>query len=88
MWIKDPDSFLFNFLNLNKYPIKDKNYDAIFLGAKTSYGPEFFDILNNSVDIKIGQLRNKHYINNFQDLKGGDENFINNDVFVYKVEFI
>jgi len=87
-WIKDPDSFLFNFLNLNKYPIKDKNYDAIFLGAKDGYGPEFFDILNNSADIKIGQLRNKHYINNFQDLKGGDENFINNDVFVYKVEFI
>ena len=88
VWIKDPDSFLFNFLNLNKYPIKDKNYDAIFLGAKDGYGPEFFDILNNSADIKIGQLRNKHYINNFQDLKGGDENFINNDVFVYKVEFI
>ena len=87
-WIKDADSFLFNFLNLNKYPIKDKNSDAIFLGEKDEHGPEFYDILINSSDIKIGQLRKEHYINNFRDLKGGDSNFINNDVFVYKVKFI
>ena len=29
-WIKDSDSFLFNFTNLNKFSIKNKNYDAIF----------------------------------------------------------
>ena len=86
-WIQDPDSFLFNFINLNKYPIKKKNLEAIFLGDKYNYGPEFFDILNNSADIKKGSIRNKNYINKLDDLKGGDNPFINNDVFVYKVEF-
>ena len=87
-WINDPDSFLFDFLNLNKYPIKDKNYDAIFLGDIGIYGPEFYDILINSSDIKKGKLRTENYINNFEDLNGGNKYFINKDVFVYKVEFI
>ena len=87
-WIKDPDSFLFNFINLNKYPIKSKNSYAIFLGDKRVYGPEFFDILINQSDIQNGEIRIENYINKLDDLKGGDKSFINNDVIVYKVEFI
>ena len=87
-WIPDPDSFLFNFLNLKKYPIKDRNSYAIYLGDIDGYGPEFYDILNNSSDIKQGEIRKQHYINDLQDLKGGDKIFINKDVFIYKVEFI
>ena len=60
-WIKDCDSFVFNFINLNKYPIKNKDYDAIFHGLKSNYGPEFYDILNNSSDIKKGSIRVEHY---------------------------
>ena len=60
-WIKDSDSFLFNFSNLKKFPIKKKDNDAIFLGSRTQYGPEFFDILVNSSDIKIGQIRVEHF---------------------------
>ena len=88
IWIKDCDSFVFNFINMNKYPIKNKDYDAIYHGAKSNYGPEFYDILNNSCDIKIGSLRVKNYINKQDDLKGGDPNFINKEVLVYKVDFL
>ena len=87
-WILDCDSFLFNFINLNQYPIKNKGYEAIFRGDKNFYGPEFYDILNNSGDIKKGQIRVEHYINRQEDLKGGDSNFINKEVFVYKVNFL
>lgn len=87
-WIKDSDSFLFNFTNLNKFPIKNKNSYAIFLGSRTEHGPEFWDILVNCSDIKIGEIRVSNFINKKEDLKGGEANFKNNDVFVYKVEFI
>ena len=87
-WIKDPDSFLFNFISLNKYPIKNKNNDAIFLGDKVNYGPEFYDILNNSRDVKIGEIRCRNYINKVEDLKGGDFIFTNKEVLIYKVIFI
>ena len=87
-WIKDCDSFVFNFINLNKYPIKNKDYDAIFHGFKSNYGPEFYDILNNSSDIKKGSIRVEHYINKQDDLKGGDAKFINKEVLVYKVDFL
>ena len=87
-WAKDNDSFLFNFINLNKYPIKNTNYEAIFRGEKSDYGPEFYDILNNSSDIKKGSIRVNHYINKQEDLKGGDIDFINKEVLVYKVNFL
>ena len=88
MWVQDSDSFLFNFINLNKYPIKNKNSYAIFRGEKSGYGPEFYDILNNSDDIKKGSIRVEHYINKQEDLKGGEAKFINKEVFVYKVNFL
>ena len=87
-WSKDSDSFLFNFLNLKKFPIKNASYDAIFLGNNRQYGPEFYDILNNDNNIKKGSIRVEHYINKVEDLKEGNVNFINNDVLVYKVKFI
>ena len=87
-WIRDPDSFLFNYINLNKFPIKNKNNSAIFLGNKDGYGPEFHDILNNSSDISRGRIRVESYINKLEDLKCGSSEFINKDVSVYKVEFL
>ena len=87
-WAKDNDSFLFNFINLNKYPIKNTNYEAIFRGEKSDYGPEFYDILNNSSDIKNGSIRVNHYINKQEDLKGGNDEFKNKEVFVYKLNFL
>ena len=87
-WIKDCDSFVFNFINLNKYPIKNKDYYAIYHGLKSDYGPEFYDILNNSSDIKKGSIRVANYINKQDDLKGGDDKFINKEVLVYKVDFL
>ena len=86
-WIPDPDSFLFNFITLKKFPIKNKDHDAIFLGSKNEYGPEFFDILINSFNTSKGIIREEAYIDNFNDLKGGDYHFNNNDVLVYKVIF-
>ena len=88
VWIKDSDSFLFNFLNLKKFPIKNASYDAIFLGNNRQFGPEFYDILLIENNIKKGKIRVEHYINKAGDLKDGDINFINNDVLVYKVNFI
>ncbi len=87
-WIKDSDSFVFNYINLKKFPIKNINSEAIFLGDKTYYGPEFYDILSNEGDIRLGQIRIGNYIYKQEDLKGGDNNFKNNDVLVYKVVFI
>ena len=87
IWIKDSDSFLFNFLNNKIFPIKNPNYEAIFLD-NTNYGPEFYDILNNCGDIKIGAIRTGNFINKIEDLKGGDSKFISKNVSVYKVEFI
>ena len=81
-WIKDSDSFLFNFLNNKIFPIKNPDYDAIFLGK--SYGPDFNDIVN----VKKGRIDVCVFINKIEDLKGGDKNFINKNVSVYKVEFI
>lgn len=87
-WIKDSDSFLFNFINLNKFPIKNKSSDAIYLGNKNEYGPEFYDILVNSSDIKISQIRVENYIYKQEDLKGGNALFNNKEVSVYQVDFI
>ena len=86
-WVKDRDSFLFNFINFRKFPIKKENLYAIFLGNSNDYGPEFYDILNNSSDIRQSQIRAEHYIYNISDLKGGGEEFKNSDVLVYKVIF-
>ena len=85
-WIKDSDSFLFNFLNNKIFPIKNPDYDAIFLGKK--YGPEFYDILNNKNDVRIGEIRVSYFINKIDDLKGEGSKFISKNVSVYKVEFI
>jgi len=87
-WINDSDSFVFNFINMNKYPIKNKDYDAIYHGDKRTFGPEFYDILNNSSDIKKGSIRAKNYIKKQDDLKGGDAVFLNKEVSVYKVDFL
>ena len=86
-WITDPDAFLFNFNTSNKYYIKNKSSEAIFLGGN-SYGPEFYDILVNCGSIKIGEIRISNFINKQEDLKGGGNIFNNNEVLVYKVEFI
>lgn len=83
-WIKDADSFLFNYINLNKFPVKNKNSDAIFLGQKDIYGPEFYDILTYDT-IKKGKIRVGNYINKLEDLKDGNEVFINKDLLIYKV---
>ncbi len=87
-WIKDSDSFLFNFLNNKIFPIKNPNYEAIFLGNNSEFGPEFSNILNNCNDVKIGEIRTGSFINKIEDLKGGDSKFISKNVSVYKVEFI
>ena len=73
---------------LNIFPIKKINFEAIFLGNKNSYGPEFYDILSNEGDIRLGQIKIGNFIDKQEDLKGDNKNFKNNDVLVYKVIFI
>jgi len=87
-WIKDPDSFLFNFYNLKKFPIKNKNCNAIYLGSRDIYGPQFSDILINLSGIKIGEIKVGNYIRKAEDLSKSGNIFKNNDVYIYKVEFI
>jgi hypothetical protein len=87
-WITDVDAFLFNFLNLNKFPIKNKNGEAIFLGHKNKFGPEFRDIFINQSDISKGYIEVSNFINKIEDLKAGNSDFISTDVIVYKVEFL
>ena len=86
-WITDSDAFLFNFNTSNKYYIKNQNSQAIFLGGN-GYGPEFYDILVNCGNIKIAEIRVGNFINKQEDLKRGNCKFNNNDVLVYKVDFI
>ena len=85
-WVKDSDSFLFNFLSSKIFPIKSSNSEAIFQG--NFYGPQFYDILNNSGDIKNGEINVGNFIKNKEDLKGGDLKFVNNNISVYKVEYL
>ena len=87
-WIKDPDSFLFNFCNLNKFPIKNKNCNAIYFGSKDIYGPQFNNILVNRSGIKIGEIRVGNFIRKIEDLSKNGHVFRNNDDYIYKVEFI
>ena len=88
-WIKDPDSFLFNFNNLSKFKIKNgAENDAIFYGNSTIYGPEFFDILINSGEIQVGRIYPSNFINKIEDLKEGEDNFISKEVLVFRVNII
>ena len=88
-WIKDPDSFLFNFNNLSKFKIKDgTENDAIFYGNSSIYGPEFFDILINSGEIQFGRIYPSNFINKIEDLKEGEGNFISKEVLVFRVNII
>ena len=88
-WIKDPDSFLFNFNNLRKFKIKNgKENDAIFYGNSAKYGPEFYDILVNSGEIQFGRIYPANFINKIEDLKKGEGSFICKEVLVFKVNII
>ena len=88
-WIKDPDSFLFNFNNLCKFKIKNgTENDAIFYGNSSIYGPEFYDILINSGEIQVGRIYPANYINKIEDLKEGGDNFISKEVLVFRVNII
>jgi len=88
-WIKDPDSFLFNFNNLSKFKIKNgTENDAIFYGNSAIYGPEFYDILINSGEIQVGKIYPANFINKIEDLKEGGDNFISKEVLVFRVNII
>ena len=87
-WIKDRESFLFNFDNLNKFKIKNNSENAVFYGDASKYGPEFYDILVNSGEIQNGTIYPSNYINKVEDLKKGNADFISKDVLVYRVNII
>jgi hypothetical protein len=88
-WIKDPDSFLFNLNNMNKFSIKNGNENpAIFYGNASKYGPEFYDILINSGEVQYGTIYPANFINKVEDLKDGEADFTCKDVLVYRVNFM
>ena len=88
-WIKDPDSFLFNLNNMNKFKIKNGSENpAIFYGNASKYGPEFYDILINSGEVKYGTIYPSNFLNKVEDLKEGGADFTCNDVLVYRVNFM
>ena len=88
-WVKDPDSFLFNFNNLSKFKIKNgTENEAIFYGNSSIYGPEFYDILINSGEIQVGKIYPANFINKIEDLKEGEGNFISKEVLVFRVNII
>jgi len=88
-WIKDPDSFLFNLNNMNKFNIKNGvENPAIFYGNASKYGPEFYDILINTGEVQYGTIYPSNFLNKVEDLKEGDAAFTCNDVLVYRVNFM
>ena len=88
-WIKDPDSFLFNLNNMNKFNIKNGvENPAIFYGNASKYGPEFYDILINTGEVQYGTIYPSNFLNKVEDLKEGDDAFTCNDVLVYRVNFM
>ena len=88
-WIKDPESFLFNLNNLNKFKIKNGSENAaIFYGNAAKYGPEFYDILINTGEIQNGIIFPANFLNKLEDLKEGEAEFICNDVLVYRVNLM
>ena len=88
-WIKDPDSFLFNLNNMNKFKIKNGcENPAIFYGNASKYGPEFYDILINSGEVQYGTIYPSNFLNKVEDLKEGEAGFTCNDVLVYRVNFM
>jgi hypothetical protein len=88
-WIKDPDSFLFNFNNMSKFKIKNGSENAaIFYGNATKYGPEFYDILINTGDMQNGILFPANFLNKLEDLKAGEPEFTCSDILVYRVNLM
>ena len=88
-WIKDPDSFLFNLNNMNKFNIKNGlENPAIFYGNASKYGPEFYDILINTGEVQYGTIYPSNFLSKVEDLKEGDAAFTCNDVLVYRVNFM
>ena len=88
-WIKDPESFLFNFNTLSKFKIKNGSENAaLFYGNATKYGPEFYDILINSGEIQNGTIFPANYLNKIEDLKEGEAEFTCYDVLVYRVNLM
>ena len=88
-WIKDPDSFLFNLNNMNKFKIKNgSESSAIFYGNASKYGPEFYDILINSGEVQYGTIYPSNFLDKVEDLKEGEADFTCIDVLVYRVNFM
>ena len=88
-WTKDPDSFLFNLNNFNKFKIKNGSENAaIFYGNASLYGPEFYDILVNSGEVQKGTIFPANFLNKVEDLKEGEAEFTCSDVLVYRVNLM